>query len=69
MKLRPETKFDTRNKATSKKNDIDAMPEHCDDNVTFWISGQFGAIRRPDSGYGICKSYAFINSNLLSYKN
>ena len=69
MKLRPVTKLETRNKATSTKIDIDTMSEHCDVNVTFRISGQFAAIRRPNSGYGICKSYVFSNSNLLSYKN
>ena len=30
---------------------------------------QFGAIRKPDSGYIVYKSYIFINSDLLSYKN
>ena len=30
---------------------------------------QFGAIRKPDSGYIVCRIYIFINSNLLSYKN
>ena len=34
----------------------------------FFIYGQFGAIRKPDSGRIVCKTYIFINSNLLSYK-
>ena len=35
----------------------------------FLIYSQFGAIRKPDSGRIICKTYVFINSDLLSYKN
>ena len=37
--------------------------------VIFVISGQFGAIWKPDSGRIVCKSYIFINSNLTSYNN
>ena len=37
--------------------------------VIFSIYGQSGAIRKPDSGRMICKTYIFINSILLSYKN
>ena len=33
------------------------------------ISGQFGPIPKPDSGRVVCKTYFFIKSNLLSYKN
>ena len=36
--------------------------------VIFPIYGQFGAIRKPDSGRIVCKTYIFINSNFLSYK-
>ena len=43
------------------------MSENCDVTVIFWIYGQFGAIRKPDSGRRVCKTYVFINSNLLSY--
>ena len=45
------------------------MSENCDVIVIFPIYGQFGAIRKPDSGHIVCKSHVFINSNLLSYKN
>ena len=48
MKLRPMTKLDKRNKTTSKKFDVDVMSENCDVIVTFRISGQFGAVRRPN---------------------
>ena len=69
MKLGPVTKLDKRNKTTSKKFDDDVMSENCDVIVIFRIFGQFGAVRRPDSGHRVCKSYVFSNSNLLSYKN
>ena len=69
MKLEPVTKFDKRNKTTSKKCDGDVMSENCDVIVIFLIFGQFGAVQRPDSGHGVCKSYVFSNSNPLSYKN
>ena len=41
----------------------------CDVIVIFSIYGQFGPIQKPDSGRIVCKTYIFINSNLLSYKN
>ena len=69
MKPLPVTKLDRRNKATSKKFDVDVMSKNCDIIVIVRISGQFGAVRRPDSGHRVCKSYVFSNSNLLSYKN
>ena len=69
MKLGPVTKLDKKNKTTSKKFDDDVMSENCDVIVIFRIFGQFGAVRRPDSGHRVCKSYVFSNSNLLSYKN
>ena len=37
--------------------------------VIFLIYGQFEAIRKPDSGRIVCKTYMFFNSNLLTYKN
>ena len=68
MKLGSVTKLGKRNKATSKKFDVDVMSENCDVTVIFRIFGQFGAVQRPDSGQRVCKSYVFSNSNLLSYK-
>ena len=69
MKLGSVTKLD---KTTSKT-------KQCQENFTmmlcqqivtiFPIYGQFGAIRKPDTGCIVCKIYIFINSNLLSYKN
>ena len=70
MKLGPVTKIDKRNKATlSKKFDDDAMSWNCDVIIIFPIYGQFGAIRKPDSRRIVCKTYIFIKSNLLPYKN
>ena len=69
MKLGPVTKIDKRNKVTSKKIDDDIISDNCDVIVIFPIYGQFGAIRKPDPGRTVCKTYIFINSNLLSYKN
>ena len=69
MKLLPVTKLDKRNRTTSKKVDVNVMSESCDVIVIFWISGQFGAVRRPDYGDRVCKSYVFRNSKLFSYKN
>ena len=69
MKLGPETKFDKRNKTTSKKFDDDVMLRNYDVIVIFPICGEFGAIWKPDSGCIVSKTYIFINSNVLSYKN
>ena len=44
------------------------MSANCDVIVIFPIYSQFGAIRKPDSEHIVCKTYIFINSNLLSYK-
>ena len=45
------------------------MSVNCDDIVIFFIYGQFGAIRKPDSRRMVYKTYIFINSDLLSYKH
>ena len=69
IKLGPVTKFDKRNKKSSKKFDDGVMSANCDVIVIFPIYGQFGAIRKPDSRHIVCKTYIFIDSNRLSYKN
>ena len=69
MKLGSVTKRDKRNKATSKKFDDDVLLSNCDVIVIFPIYGQFGGIRKVDSGRIVCETYISINSNLLSYKN
>ena len=69
MKLGPATKLDKRDRMLSKKSGGDIMSKMCDVIVIFPIYGQFGAIRKLDFGCIVCKTYIFINSNLLSYKN
>ena len=69
MKLEPITKLNKRNKTMSKKIDNDVIWANCDAIVSFPIHGQFGAMWMPDTGRIVCKTYIFINSYLLSYKN
>ena len=69
MKLGPVTKIDKRDKTTSKNLDDNVMSENCDVIAIIPIYGQFGAIRKLCSRRIVCKTYVFINSNLLSYKN
>ena len=58
-----------RNKTASKKIGNDVMSGNCDVIVSFPISGQSEAIQKPHSGRIVCKTYIFINNNVLSYKN
>ena len=67
MKLGPGTKLVKRNMKILNKFDIDVMTGNLDVAVIFLIYGQFGAIREPNSGRMICKTYFFINSNLVKY--
>ena len=69
MKLGSVAKLDKRNKATSKIFYYDLIRKICDAVVIFPIIGQFGAIRKPDIGRILCKTYIFIDSSLLSSKN
>ena len=41
----------------------------CDVIVIFLLYDQFGAIWKPDSRHIACKTYIFISSNFLSYRN
>ena len=68
MKLGSVTKLDTTSKTLSKKIDHDVMLESYDVVVIFLIYGQFRAIRNPDSGHIVYKTYIFIKNNFLSYK-
>ena len=45
------------------------MSANCDLILISPIYGQFGAIQKPDSKRTVCKTYIFVNSNLLYYKN
>ena len=68
MKLRPVTKFNKRNKPTSKNCDLTS----CREVVTslsflgFLANLEQSGCRIPET---VCKSYVFSNSDLLSYKN
>ena len=66
MKLGSVTKLDKRNTAVSKKIDDDVMLANCEVIVFFPIYVQFAAIRKPDFGRMVYKTYIFINSNFLS---
>ena len=66
MKLGPATKFENRNKTMSKKFDNGVISVKCDVIIIFPIYGQFGAIRKPNFGRIVCKTYIFIKSNHLS---
>ena len=65
MKLGLVTNLDKKNKQRQKK--LTMMPWLLRHGY-FPIYGQFGAIRTPNSGCIVCKTYIFINSNFLSYK-
>ena len=69
MKFGPVIKLDEKNKTTSKKFDNDVMPKNCVAIAIFPIYGQLGAIRKPDVGHIVCKTYTFIDSNLFILQN
>ena len=69
MKLGSVTKLGKKNKKPSKKFDDNVMSPNHDVIVIFSIYGQFGAIRKPDFGRIVCRTYIFNNINLLSSKN
>ena len=56
MKLGPLTKLNKRNTTTLKKLHNDVTLINCDVIIIFWIYGQFGAIRKPDSGRMVCNT-------------
>ena len=64
----PVYKLYKREKTTPKKFDDDIMSESCDAISIFPIYNQVTEIQKPDSGYIVCETYIFINSNLFSYK-
>ena len=71
-RLGPVTKLNKRNKATSKKRKKNWWWSHvgnCNFIANYSSYSQFGAIRKPDSGCIVYKSYIFFNSDLLSYNN
>ena len=69
MKHGAVTKTSQEKQKTSKKLDDNVILENCDVITFFTIYGQFRAIWKPDYRGIVCKTYIFINSNLLSYTN
>ena len=69
IKRGPVTKLDKRNKTTSIKFDNDAMSANCDVIVICPVYGQFGAIRKPDSGNPALKlTFALLATYYLLQK-
>ena len=69
MKLGPVIlNFQRETRQLWEVDDDDIMLANCD-IVIFPIYGQFGAMRKLDSGCMVGRTYIFIKSNLLSYKN
>ena len=68
MKIGPVTKRQEKH-GNVKKIGNDVMSAKFGAIVIFLIDGQFGAIWKLDCRCMVCKTYIFINSNLLSYKN
>ena len=66
MKFGLVTKLYKRNMEDQKQIDMSA---NCDVIAIFPIYGQFGEMRKPDSGRMVRETYNSINNNLLSYEN
>ena len=69
MKFWPVTKLDRINKKSSEQFDDGVILASCDFISISSINSQFGAIQMPDYVGIVSKTYIFINSNLLPYKN
>ena len=67
MKLGPATKLDKRNKKISPIFQDSVMSKDFDVIAIFPTYGLFGAIRKPDSGRIVCKTYLIVA--FLTYKN
>ena len=59
MMLELVIKLEKRNKISPKKFVDGVMSNNCNVIVIFLIYDQFGALRKPDSGRRVCKSYCF----------
>ena len=67
MKLGPATKLDKRNKKIFPIFQDSVMSKDFDVIAIFPTYSQFGAIRKPDSGRIVCKTYLIVA--FLTYKN
>ena len=68
MKLGPVAKFNKKNKLTPKNFDGNIISVNYSIIFIFLIYSQFGAIRKPDPGRIVFKTYFFIDSNLTKLK-
>ena len=65
INIGPVTKLDKKNTKMSKKIDDEVMSVNCDVIVIYPIYGQFGAIRKQDSGRMVLQlTYYFILQKL-----
>ena len=69
MKLGTVTKLDKRNKTASKKLTVTSCRKIVASLSFLRFMAKFSVILKPDSGRTVCKTYIFINSNILFYKN
>ena len=68
MKLGPVTKFDNRNKTTSKRVEDDVILKKLRSFSFFQFYGQSEVLWNLESIHTVCEAYVFTSSNLLSYK-
>ena len=59
----------TRETKNRQKIEDNFISVNCDFSVIFLIYGQFGAMRKPDSGRTVYKTCTFNNTRYLSCKN
>ena len=69
MKSNLERKLDKENATTLIKFDGYVILTNSAINIIFPLKIHFGAIRKCESGCGICKGNICINSSFLSYQN
>ena len=68
MKLRPVFKLDKGNKTTSKNFGKTSCQKIVTSLLFFQFMANLDTIWEPDSGRIVCKTYIFINTNLLFYR-
>ena len=69
MKLEQQLNLTRERRQCQKKFNEDFVLVDFKIIVIFAIYDQFVPTRKPESGRIVCKSYIFIDSNLLSYEN
>ena len=69
VKLGPVTKIEKKNHGTIKKSLTMTLYRSLWRHCHFRFYHQLGAIQKFEFGLIVCKTYIFINSKVLSYKN